>query len=112
VGAVVFLVLIVVIASGGDPEPKSTPSDLGVGGSPKITTPDTDRSKTNTETTGDTTATPVAPTTPPASGDTGGTATPVAPAQPEGEGGGVGQAPEPAPVPEGEGGGAAAPPGE
>ena len=50
-GAIVFLLLIVVIASGGDPEPKSTPSDLGVSGSPEITTPDSDRSRTNTETT-------------------------------------------------------------
>ena len=112
-GGIVFLLLLIAIVSrGGDPEPKSTPSDLGVGGAPKITTPDTDRSKTNTETTGDSTATPAAPTTPPATGGTGGTVAPATPAQPEGTGGGAGQPAQPAPAPEDEGGGAAAPPGD
>jgi hypothetical protein len=117
-GLVFLLLLIVVIASagGGDPAPKSTPSDLGVGGSPTIKTPSTDRDKANkkTDTTGDTSSGTVTPSTPPATGGTGGTtATPVAPTQPQGDGGGVGQAPtQPAPAqPEGEGGGAAAPPG-
>ena len=105
-------------ARGDDPEPKSTPSDLGVDSSPTLSTPDTSRDrKTRTETdsadTGGSTATPVAPTTPPATGGTGGTtATPVAPAQPEGPGGGAGQPAQPAPAPTGEGGGAAAPPGD
>lgn len=110
-GAIVFLLLIVLIASagGGDSEPDSEPADLGVGGTPRLTTPDTDRDRTNTSTGEDTTATPVEPTTPPAG--TGGTPAPVAPAPPAGTGGGAGQ-PTPAPTaPEGEGGGAAAPPG-
>ena len=113
-GLVFLLLLIVVIASagGGDPAPESTPSDLGVGGSPTIKTPSTDRSKNKkTDTNGDTSSGTVTPSTPPATGGTGGTtATPVAPTQPQ-DGGGVGQAPaQPAPAPpEGEGGGAAAP---
>jgi hypothetical protein len=117
VGAVVFLLLVFVViglGGGGDPAPKSTPSDLGVGGGPTINTPSTDRSKENkkTDTTGDTSAGTVTPTTPPATGNTGGTtATPVTPAQPQGDGGGVGQAPAPTQPaqPTGEGGGAAAP---
>ena len=114
VGGVIFLVLLIVViasAGGGDPAPESTPSDLGVGGSPTIKTPSSDRSKSNkkTDTTGDTGAGTVTPTTPPATGGTGGTtATPVAPTE---QGGGAGQAPtQPTPAePEGEGGGAAAP---
>ena len=96
-------------AGGGDPEPKSTPSDLGVGGTTTFDRSDRDRT-TTTETDTESTATPAAPTTPPADGTGGSTATPVAPA-PQGEGGGVGQAPAaPAPAPpEGEGGGAEAP---
>ena len=95
---------------------RGTEGDLGVGGSPTIKTPSTDRDKASkkTETTGDTSSGTVTPSTPPATGGTGGTtATPVAPTQPQGDGGGVGQAPtQPAPAqPEGEGGGAAAPPG-
>ena len=118
VGGLVFLILLIVVISasgGGDPAPESTPSDLGVGGSPTIKTPSTDRSKSKkkTGTTGDTSAGTVTPSTPPATGGTGGTtATPVAPAQPQGNGGGVGQAPTqtpPATPPSGEGGGAAAP---
>ncbi len=115
-GGIVLLILIVAIASSGgdDPEPAGTPSDLGVGGSPTLQEPDTDRDRTTTSTTPDddgTAVTPVAPTTPPADG-TGAVPAP-APAPPAGEGGGVGQAPPPAPAPpEGEGGGAAAPPGD
>jgi hypothetical protein len=118
VGGAVFLILLIVVISaasgGGDPAPESTPSDLGVGGSPTVKTPSTDRSKANkkTDTTGDTSSGTVTPSTPPATGGTGGTtATPVAPTQPQGDGGGVGQAPtQPAPAqPQGEGGGAAAP---
>jgi hypothetical protein len=120
VGGLVFLVLLIVVitsAGGGDPAPESTPSDLGVGGSPSIKTPSTDRDKASkkTDTTGDTSSGTVTPTTPPATGGTGGTtATPVAPAQPQGDGGGVGQAPAPSTpaAPTGEGGGAAAPPGQ
>lgn len=117
-GAIVLLILVVAIASSGgdDPEPAGTPSDLGVGGSPTLNEPDTDRDRTTPSATPDddgTAVTPVAPTTPPASDGTGGAApAPVAPAPPEGEGGGVGQAPAPPPAPpQGEGGGAAAPPG-
>jgi hypothetical protein len=118
VGGAIFLILLIVViasAGGGDPAPESTPSDLGVGGSPSIKTPSTDRSKSDrkTDTTGDTGAGTVTPSTPPATGGTGGgtTATPVTPAEPQPNGGGVGQAPaQPAPAqPEGEGGGAAAP---
>lgn len=117
VGGAIFLILLIVViasAGGGDPSPESTPSDLGVDGSPSIKTPSTDRSKANkkTDTTGDTGSGTVTPSTPPATGGTGGTtATPVAPAEPQPNGGGVGQAPtQPAPAqPEGEGGGAAAP---
>lgn len=118
VGGVIFLVLLIVVissAGGGDPAPESTPSDLGVGGSPTVKEPSSDRSKSNkkTDTNGDTGSGTVTPSTPPATGGTGGgtTATPVTPAQPQPNGGGVGQAPtQPAPAqPEGEGGGAAAP---
>ena len=117
VGGLLFLLLLIVViasAGGGDPAPESTPSDLGVGGSPTVKTPSTDRSKSNkkTDTNGDTGSGTVTPSTPPATGGTGGTtATPVAPTQPQGDGGGVGQAPtQPAPTqPQGEGGGAAAP---
>lgn len=117
VGGLVFLILLIVVisaAGGSDPAPESTPSDLGVGGSPTVKTPSTDRSKANkkTDTNGDTSSGTVTPSTPPATGGTGGTtATPVAPTQPQGDGGGVGQAPtQPAPAqPQGEGGGAAAP---
>jgi hypothetical protein len=113
VGGVIFLVLLIVVitsAGGGDPAPESTPSDLGVGGSPTIKTPSTDRSKSSkkSDTTGDTGAGTVTPSTPPATGGTGGTTvTPV----PTDQGGGAGQAPaQPTPAqPEGEGGGAAAP---
>jgi hypothetical protein len=121
VGGLVFLLLLIVViasAGGGDPAPESTPSDLGVGGSPSLKTPSTDRDKASkkTDTTGDTSSGTVTPSTPPATGETGGgtTATPVAPTQPQGDGGGVGQAPAPstpAAPPTGEGGGAAAPPG-
>ena len=103
VGGLVFLILLIVViasATGGDPAPESTPADLGVGGGQTIKTPSTDRSKSNrkTDTTGDTSAGTVTPSTPPATGGTGGTtATPVAPTQPQGDGGGVGQAPAPAP---------------
>jgi len=117
VGGVLFLILLIVVitsaAGGGDPAPESTPSDLGVGATPAIKAPSTDRSKPNkkTDATGETTGGTVTPSTPPATGNTGGTtATPVTPAQPQG--GGVGQAPpaQPAPAqPQGEGGGAAAP---
>src|SRR3954471_20652160 len=77
VGGVIFLVLLIVViasAGGGDPAPESTPSDLGVGGSPTIKQPSTDRSKSDkkTATTGDSGAGTVAPTTPPATGNTGG----------------------------------------
>jgi hypothetical protein len=119
VGGLVFLLLIVFIANSGgsDPAPKSTPSDLGVGGGPTIKTPSTDRSKAKkNDTTAGTGSGTVTPSTPPATGGTGGTtATPVAPAQPQGTGGGVGQAPPtqtPPAAPTGEGGGAAAPPGQ
>jgi hypothetical protein len=121
VGGVVFLLLLFVvigIGGGNDPAPQSTPSDLGVGGGQTIKTPSTDRSKANkkTDTTGDTSAGTVTPSTPPATGGNGGgtTATPVAPTQPQGTGGGVNQAPAPTQQPAqptGEGGGAAAPPG-
>src|SRR3954447_25912736 len=53
VGGVIFLILLIVVisaAGGSDPAPKSTPSDLGVGGSPTIKTPSTDRSKANKKT--------------------------------------------------------------
>jgi hypothetical protein len=106
--------VLIVSGGGGDPAPKSTPSDLGVGGGPKIKTPSADRSRSKkTDTGGDTGSGTVTPSTPPATGGTGGTtATPVTPTQPQGNGGGVGQAPAPAPpAPTGEGGGAAAPPG-
>jgi hypothetical protein len=118
VGGLIFLILLIVVinsaSGGGDPAPESTPSDLGVGGSPTVKTPSSDRSKANkkTDTNGDTGSGTVTPSTPPATGGTGGTtATPVAPTQPQGDGGGVGQAPtQPAPTqPQGEGGGAAAP---
>jgi hypothetical protein len=116
-GGLVFLLLVVLIASlgGDDPAPKSTPADLGVGGGPKIKTPTTDRSKAKQTTTGDTSSGTATPSTPPATGGTGGaTATPVAPAQPQGDGGGVGQAPAQTPpaAPTGEGGGAAVPSGQ
>src|SRR3954469_23066602 len=75
-GGIFFVLLIVLILGmgGNDPAPKSTPSDLGVGGGPSITTPSTDRSNADkkTDTTGDTSGGTVAPTTPPATGDTGG----------------------------------------
>src|SRR4051794_32709979 len=120
VGGLVFVILLILVISaasgGGDPAPESTPSDLGVGGSPTVKTPSTDRSKANkkTDTNGDTSSGTVTPSTPPATGGTGGTtATPVAPAQPPGGGGGVGQAPAPPPgpaAPAGGGGGGGAPP--
>ena len=45
----VLLIVVIASAGGSDPAPKSTPSDLGVGGSPTIKTPSTDRSKSNNE---------------------------------------------------------------
>jgi hypothetical protein len=118
-GGILFLVVIVLIAraGGSDPEPESTPADLGVGGAPSVTTPSSDRDKkTKTTQDEDTASTPALPTTPPATGgvpSTGGgtTATPVAPTQPQDTGGGAGQPAQPAPAPTGEGGGAVAPPG-
>ena len=94
--------LIVLIASvgGGDPVPKSTPADLGVGGGPTINTPTTSREKATQTDTGAASWGTAAPTTPPATGGTGGTtATPVTPTQPQGNGGGVGQAPAQRPRP-------------
>jgi hypothetical protein len=117
-GILFFLVIVLIVSAGGsDPEPKSTPADLGVGGAPSVTTPSSDRDKkTKTTQDEDTAATPAVPTTPPATGGTpstggGTTVTPVAPTQPQDTGGGAGQPAQPAPAPTDEGGGAAAPPG-